>query len=116
MLIKVLSFTGYEIFSFSMATIIIILGIALFNYGADNAMTPIGKKIGKGLTKQGKIRVLFLAVFIFVCFLLFISIFNFLSHISRFSYGFWVKIVSFFFSNKLGQEQFGNRLRPSESV
>lgn len=64
-LVKAVSLSGYEIFSFSMATVFIVLGIALFNYGADHAMTPIGKKIGKGLTKQGKPWVLFLAVFVF---------------------------------------------------
>ena len=59
------SLTGYEIFSFSIATVFIILGISLFNYGAEHAMTPIGKSIGKGLTRQGKTWVLFLVVFIF---------------------------------------------------
>ncbi len=65
LLLKVIDLSGYEILSFSLATILLIVGIALFNYGADNAMTPIGKKIGRGLTKQGKIWVLFLAVFVF---------------------------------------------------
>ncbi len=64
-LVRAVNLTNYEIFSFSMATIFIILGIALFNYGADNAMTPIGRKIGKGLTKQGKVWLLLLAVFVF---------------------------------------------------
>ncbi len=61
-LFGVLKFEAYEILSFSVSTVFIILGIALFNYGAERATTPIGKKIGRGLTKQGKIAVL-LAVF-----------------------------------------------------
>ena len=65
LLVGVISLTGYEILSFSLATILLILGISLFNYGADHAMTPIGKYVGKGLTKQGKIWVLFLVVFLF---------------------------------------------------
>ena len=65
MLFRVVSLTGYEILSFSLATILIIIGISLFNYGADYAMTPIGKIVGKGLTKQGKIWILFLVVFLF---------------------------------------------------
>ena len=64
-LIKVISLTGYEILSFSLATIFIIIGISLFNYGAEHAMTPIGKHVGKGLTKQGKVWVLILVVFLF---------------------------------------------------
>ena len=65
MLFRVVSLTGYEILSFSLATILLIFGISLFNYGADHAMTPIGKIVGKGLTKQGKIWILFLVVFLF---------------------------------------------------
>ena len=65
LLIRIISLTGYEILSFSLATILLIIGISLFNYGADHAMTPIGKYVGKGLTKQGKIWVLFLVVFLF---------------------------------------------------
>ena len=64
MLFRVVSLTGYEILSFSLATILLIFGISWFNYGADHAMTPIGKIVGKGLTKQGKIWILFLVVFL----------------------------------------------------
>lgn len=64
-LIKVINLGGYEILSFSLATIFIIIGIALFNVGAESAMTPIGKSVGRGLTKQGKVWILFLVVFLF---------------------------------------------------
>ena len=43
LLIRVISLTGLEILSFSLATIFVIIGISLFNYGAEHAMTPIGK-------------------------------------------------------------------------
>ena len=62
---RIIEFTGYEILSFSLATIIVIIGIGLFNYGSEHAMTPIGKKVGKGLTKQGKVIILLLVVFLF---------------------------------------------------
>ena len=62
---RIIEFTGYEILSFSLATIIVIIGIGLFNYGSEHAMTPIGKNVGKGLTKQGKVIVLLLVVFMF---------------------------------------------------
>ncbi len=65
MLFKVIALTGNEILSFSLATIFLIIGISLFNYGAEHAMTPIGRMVGKGLTKQGKVFVLLVVVFIF---------------------------------------------------
>ena len=65
LIIRVISLSGYEILSFSLATVLIIIGISLFNYGAEHAMTPIGRHVGKGLTKQGKIWVLLIVVFLF---------------------------------------------------
>ena len=65
LIFRIIEFTGYEILSFSLATIIVIIGIGLFNYGSEHAMTPIGKNVGKGLTKQGKVIVLLLVVFMF---------------------------------------------------
>ena len=65
MLFKVITLTGYEVLSFSLATIFLIIGISLFNYGAEHAMTPIGRMVGKGLTKQGKVFILLVVVFIF---------------------------------------------------
>ena len=61
----------YKIFSltqlvdFSLSTIFVVLGIAMFTFGAENSMTPIGREIGRGLTRQGKRLPLYLAVFIF---------------------------------------------------
>ena len=65
LIFRIIEFTGYEILSFSLATIIVIIGLGLFNYGSEHAMTPIGKKVGKGLTKQGKVIILLLVVFMF---------------------------------------------------
>lgn len=64
-IIKLIDLTGYEIFSFTLATALVIFGISLFNYGAEHAMTPIGKKVGRGLTKQGKVFILIFVVFLF---------------------------------------------------
>lgn len=40
-----------EIITFSISAVFLIIGIALFNMGADMAMTPMGEHIGAGLTK-----------------------------------------------------------------
>ena len=65
MMFKVINLSGNEILSFSLATIFLIIGISLFNFGAEHAMTPIGRMVGKGLTKQGKVFILLIVVFMF---------------------------------------------------
>lgn len=47
-----------EVGAFLLASALIILGIALFNMGADISMTPMGKSVGKGLTKKRKLGLL----------------------------------------------------------
>ena len=48
----------HEFTVFIIATVLLILGISLFNLGADLAMTPMGQYIGEGLTKSRRIGVL----------------------------------------------------------
>ncbi|MBQ7599955.1 MAG: DUF1538 domain-containing protein [Clostridia bacterium] len=50
---------------FLVSALFLVLGIGLFNLGSDLAMTPIGRHIGDGLTKSGRIGML-----VFVCFLM----------------------------------------------
>ena len=50
--------TRMELAVFAGATILLIIGIGLFNVGADMAMTPMGQYIGEGLTKSRKLRIL----------------------------------------------------------
>ena len=64
-LTPLVNFTIKEIIVFSISAILLIIGISLFNLGADIAMTPMGKYVGSGLTKSKKIGVL-----IIVCFLM----------------------------------------------
>ena len=47
-----------ELYVFAGATILLVVGIALFNLGADMAMTPMGQYIGEGLTKSKRMGVL----------------------------------------------------------
>ncbi|MBD5131019.1 MAG: DUF1538 domain-containing protein [Clostridiales bacterium] len=58
-------FTATELAAFGVSAIFLILGIGLFNLGADLAMTPMGEQVGGGLTKSKKI-----AVLLAVCFLM----------------------------------------------
>ncbi|MDE7394778.1 MAG: DUF1538 domain-containing protein [Clostridiales bacterium] len=55
--------TGKETVAFCVAAVLLIVGIGLFNLGADLAMTPMGEHVGSGLTKSKKI-----AILIAVCF------------------------------------------------
>lgn len=49
---------------FSCSAIALIMGMALFNLGADIAMTPMGEQIGSGLSKTGKFKTLLIVCFI----------------------------------------------------
>ena len=57
--------TVTETVAFIVSAALLILGIGLFNLGADLAMTPMGEHVGSGLTKSKKLLVL-----IAVCFVL----------------------------------------------
>ncbi len=52
------SLTGKELAVFLIATAFLVLGIGLFNLGADLAMTPMGEHVGAGLTKTRNIGLL----------------------------------------------------------
>ncbi len=70
-LVFVLSITPWvdisrtELAVFGVAAVLLIVGISLFNLGADMAMTPMGQYIGEGLTKSKKLGIL-----LSVCFLM----------------------------------------------
>ena len=53
-----LNLTLYEVGVFSISALLLILGIGLFNLGADLAMTPMGEHVGSGLTKSKNIILL----------------------------------------------------------
>ncbi len=49
---------------FCVCTLLMIVGIAVFNLGADMSMMPMGERVGSGLTKTGKVTLLFGACFV----------------------------------------------------
>lgn len=57
-LTPITDFTTKEIVAFVVSAIMLVLGIALFNVGADIAMTPMGEQVGAGLTKSKKLPLL----------------------------------------------------------
>ena len=52
------NFSTTETVTFLLSSIFLVLGIGLFNLGADIAMTPMGVHVGSGLSKSGRIAVL----------------------------------------------------------
>ena len=58
-------FSSTQIITFSVSAVLLVLGIGLFNMGADLAMTPMGTSVGVGLSKQRKLWLL-----LGVCFIL----------------------------------------------
>ncbi len=53
-----------ELVTFLVSAVFLIIGISMFNLGADLAMTPMGEHIGSGLTKTGKIGFLLFVAFL----------------------------------------------------
>lgn len=62
-LTPLVNFSTKEIVVFSISSLLLILGIGLFNLGADLAMTPMGEYVGSGLTKTKKFLLLILICF-----------------------------------------------------
>jgi len=63
-LTPITDFSATEIITFAVCTIFMILGITLFNLGADMAMTPMGAQIGSGITKKRKFSLLAIIAFV----------------------------------------------------
>ena len=53
-----------EQITFAVCAVFLILGIGLFNLGADLAMTPMGEHVGTGLTKSKKVIILISVCFV----------------------------------------------------
>ena len=58
-------FSNTEMVTFSVGAVLLVLGIGLFNMGADLAMTPMGTQVGAGLSRQKNLGLL-----LGVCFVL----------------------------------------------
>ena len=58
------SFSATETLIFAGCALALIVGMALFNLGADIAMTPMGEQVGAGLPKSGRFTALLLVSFL----------------------------------------------------
>jgi len=57
-------FSSTELVTFSVGAVLLVLGIGLFNMGADLAMTPMGTHVGAGLSRQRKLSLLLAVSFV----------------------------------------------------
>ena len=57
-------FSAVELITFTVGAVFLILGIGLFNLGADLAMTPMGAQVGSGLSRQKKLGLLLSVCFV----------------------------------------------------
>ena len=53
-----------ELITFSVGAVLLIIGIGVFNLGADLAMTPMGTHVGAGLSRQKKLLLLLAVCFV----------------------------------------------------
>ena len=58
------NFTQTELITFTVSAVMLVLGIGLFNMGADIAMTPMGTHVGAGLSRQRKLFLLLAVCFV----------------------------------------------------
>ena len=53
-----------ELITFSIGAVLLVVGIGMFNLGADLAMTPMGSQVGAGLSRQRKLGLLLSVCFV----------------------------------------------------
>ena len=63
-LTPLISLTGQEVLVFCVSAAVLIIGMALFNLGADMAMTPMGEQVGSGLSRSRSVGLLLVVCFI----------------------------------------------------
>ena len=63
-LTPLVDFSAVELITFTVGAVLLVLGIGLFNLGADLAMTPMGTHVGSGLSRQKKLSLLLSVCFV----------------------------------------------------
>lgn len=57
-------FSQAELITFTIGAVLLVVGIGMFNLGADLAMTPMGSQVGSGLSKQRRLGLLLVVCFV----------------------------------------------------
>lgn len=57
-------FSRTELITFTLGAVLLVVGIGLFNLGADLAMTPMGTHMGSGLSRQRRLGLLLVVAFV----------------------------------------------------
>lgn len=57
-------FSQAELVAFTVGAVLLVVGIGMFNLGADLAMTPMGSQVGSGLSKQRRLGLLLAVCFV----------------------------------------------------
>ena len=58
------NFSAAELITFTVSAVLLVVGIGMFNLGADLAMTPMGTHVGAGLSRQKKLLLLLSVCFV----------------------------------------------------
>ena len=58
------NFTNAELITFTVGSVLLVVGLGLFSMGADMAMTPMGSHVGAGLSRQKKLTLLLIVCFV----------------------------------------------------
>ena len=58
------SFSAVELITFTVGAVFLVIGIGLFNLGADLAMPPMGNHVGAGFSRQRKLWLLLAVSFV----------------------------------------------------
>lgn len=62
-LTPIVDLSAGEVWAFTAGAVLLVVGIGLFNLGADLAMTPMGAQVGAGLSRQRKLGLLLFVSF-----------------------------------------------------
>lgn len=66
---KILTIEGSEMIVFAISTVLVVLGMFLFNAGAEQSLSKMGAIVGSSVTKKGKIIYLVIIFFLFGLFI-----------------------------------------------